>query len=137
MSVHPLERRFDELQLTLNSAEIQFLGVSVSEVIYLSCQISSLPAYNCSVILNSVLSVDANIGEISFKADKPIASAELDLEDASFEKLKSLMQKPPARPASIFLKVVKSPNISSGEVLMPRQNFAFQVYDIVIRYPIL
>lgn len=137
MSVHPIERRFDKLQLTLNSAEIQFLGVAVSEVISLSCQISSLPAYNCSVILNSVLSVGANIGEISFKADKPIASAELDLEDASFEKLKSLMQKPPARPASIFLKVVKSPNISSGEVLMPRQNFAFQVYDIVIRYPIL
>jgi hypothetical protein len=137
MSVHPIERRFDELQLTLNSAEIQFLGVSVSEVISLSCQISSLPAYNCSVILNSVLSADANIGEISFKADKPIASAELDLEDASFEKLKSLMQKPPARPASIFLKVVKSPNISSGEVLMPRQNFAFQVCDIAIRYPIL
>ena len=137
MSVHPIERRFDELQLTLNSAEIQFLGVAVSEVISLSCQISSLPSYNCSVILNSVVSVDANIGEISFKSDKPIASAELNLEDASFEKLKVLMQNPPARPASIFLKVVKSSNISSGEVLMPMQNFAFQVCDIAIRYPIL
>ena len=137
MSVHPIKHRFDELQLTLNSAEIQFLGVAVSEVISLSCQISSLPSYNCSVILNSVVSVDANIGEISFKSDKPIASAELNLEGASFEKLKALMQNPPARPASIFLKVVKSSNISSGEVLMPRQNFAFQVCDIAIRYPIL
>ena len=98
--------------------------------------------YLCIFILlisvNLFLFAEFAKGEaISFKADKPIASAELDLEDASFEKLKSLMQKPPARPASIFLKVVKSPNISSGEVLMPRQNFAFQVYDIVIRYPIL
>ena len=137
MSVHPIERRFDELQLTLNSADIQFLGVAVSEAISLSCQISSLPTYNCNVILNSVEQVDGMIGEIMFKSDKPIASAELNLETASFEKLKFLMQSPPARPASIFLKVVKSSNISSGEVLLPKQNFALQICDIALRYPIL
>ena len=137
MSVHQIERRFDELQLTLNSADIQFLGVAVSEAISLSCQISSLPTYNCNVILNSVKQVDGMIGEIMFKSDKPIASAELNLETASFEKLKLLMQSPPARPASIFLKVVKSSNISSGEVLLPKQNFALQICDIALRYPIL
>jgi hypothetical protein len=47
------------------------------------------------------------------------------------------MQNPPARPASIFLKVVKSANISSGEVLLSKQNFALQVCDIALRYPIL
>lgn len=137
MSVHPIERKFDELQLTLTSADIQFVGVAVSEAISLSCQISSLPSYNCSVVLNPVRSVDWTIGEINFKADKPIASAELNLETASFEKLKFLMQNPPARPASIFLKVVKSANISSGEVLLSKQNFALQVCDIALRYPIL
>jgi len=137
MSVHPIGLSFDELQLTLNSADIQFLGVAVSEAISLSCQISSLPSYNCNVILNSVAFVDGVIGEITFKSDKPIASAELNLETASFEKLKVLMRNPPARPASIFLKVVKSANISSGEVLLPKQNFALQVCDIALRYPIL
>ena len=73
MSVHPIERKFDELQLTLTSADIQFVGVAVSEAISLSCQISSLPSYNCSVVLNPVRSVDWTIGEINFKADKPIA----------------------------------------------------------------
>ena len=137
MSVHPIGLSFDELQLTLNSADIQFLGVAVSEAISLSCQISSLPSYNCNVILNSVAFVDGVIGEITFKSDKPIASAELNLETASFEKLKVLMRNPPARPASIFLKVVKSANISSGEVLLSKQNFALQVCDIALRYPIL
>ena len=137
MSVHPIGLSFDELQLTLNSADIQFLGVAVSEAISLSCQISSLPSYNCNVILNSVAFVDGVIGEITFKSDKPIASAELNLETASFEKLKVLMRNPQARPASIFLKVVKSANISSGEVLLPKQNFALQVCDIALRYPIL
>lgn len=137
MSVHPIGRSFDELQLTLTSADIQFLGVAVSEVISLSCQISSLPSYNCNVILNSVESIDGIIGEITFKSDKPIATAELNLETASFDKLKVLMQNPPARPASIFLKVLKSSNISSGEVLLPKQNFALQICDIALRYPIL
>ena len=137
MSVHQIGHRFDELQLTLNSADFQFLGVAASEAISLSCQISSLPSYNCNVILNSVAFVDGVIGEITFKSDKPIASAELNLETASFEKLKVLMRNPPARPASIFLKVVKSANISSGEVLLPKQNFALQVCDIALRYPIL
>ena len=137
MSVHPIERKFDELQLTLNSADIQFLGVAVSEVISLSCQISSLPSYNCSVILNSVEFVDGMIGEITFKSDKPIASAELNLQTAAFDRLKLLMRNPPARPASIFLKVVKSANISSGEVRLPKQKFALQVCDIALRYPIL
>ena len=137
MSVHPIERKFDELQLTLTSADVQFVGVAVSEAISLSCQISSLPSYNCNVVINPVKSVDWTIGKINIKADKPIASAELTLETAPFEKLKLLMQNPPARPASIFLKVVKSANISSGEVLLSKQNFALQVCDIALRYPIL
>ena len=66
-----------------------------------------------------------------------ITFAFANLETASFEKLKFLMQNPPARPASIFLKVVKSANISSGEVLLSKQNFALQVCDIALRYPIL
>ena len=33
MSVHPIERKFDELQLTLTSADFQFVGVAVSEAI--------------------------------------------------------------------------------------------------------
>jgi len=137
MSVHQIGHRFDELQLTLNSADFQFLGVAASEAISLSCQISSLPSYNCSVMLNSVEFVNGMIGEITFKSDKPIATAELNLETATFERLKSLMGNPPARPASIFLKVVKSANISSGEVHLSNKNFALQVYDIALRYPIL
>lgn len=137
MSVHSIGRRFDELQLTLNSADIQFLGVAVSEAISLSCQISSLPSYNCQVILNPVDYVSDTIGEIGFKINKPIATAELDLEATAFERLKLLMRSPPARPASIFLKVVKSSNISSGEVVLSRQNFILQVCDIALRYPIL
>ena len=67
MSVHPIERTFDELQLTLNSADIQFRGVAVSEAISLSCQISSVPSYNCNVVVNSVDMVVGLIGEIVFK----------------------------------------------------------------------
>ena len=137
MSVHPIKRKFDELQLTLNSADVQFLGVAASEALSLSCQISSLPSYNCNVIINSVELISGTIGEIAFKVDKPIASAELDLENSSFENLKFLMKSPPARPASIFLKVIKSPNISSGEILMSKQNFSLQVCDIAMRYPII
>ena len=91
MSVHPIKRKFDELQLTLNSADVQFLGVAASEAISLSCQISSLPSYNCNVIINSVELISGTIGEIAFKVDKPIASAELDLENSSFENLKFLI----------------------------------------------
>ena len=65
------------------------------------------------------------------------AIAELDLENSSFENLKFLMKSPPARPASIFLKVIKSPYISSGEILMSKQNFSLQVCDIAMRYPII
>ena len=137
MSVHPIGRRFDEIQLTLNSADIQFSGVALSEVISLSCQISSLPSYNCNLIVNSVEFVSDTIGEIGFKIDKPIATAELNLAAASFEKLKLLMKRPPARPASIFLKVINCANVSSGEVLLSKQNFSIQVCDIALRYPIL
>ena len=137
MSVHPIERTFDELQLTLNSADIQFRGVAVSEAISLSCQISSVPSYNCNVVLNSVDMVVGPIGEIVFKIEKPIASAELDLETTSFENLKALMKSSPARPASIFLKVIKNSYISSGEIFMPKQNFSLKVCDITIRYPII
>jgi len=137
VSVHPIKRKFDELQLTLNSADVQFLGVAASEAISLSCQISSLPSYNCNVIINSVELISGAIGEIAFKVDKPIASAELDLENSSFENLKFLMKSPPARPASIFLKVIKSPYISSGEILLSKQNFSLQVCDIAMRYPII
>ena len=39
--------------------------------------------------------------------------------------------------ANAFLKVIKSPNISSGEILMSKQNFSLQVCDIAMRYPII
>ena len=50
MAVLSLVPSYDELRLTVLGAEIVLPSLTEDEQIILSCEISSLPTYNCNVV---------------------------------------------------------------------------------------
>ena len=63
MAVLSLVPSYDELRLTVLGAEIVLPSLTEDEQIILSCEISSLPTYNCNVVQQSekISSGDTNI----------------------------------------------------------------------------
>ena len=53
MVVLPLKPSFEELRLTVSSAEMVLPGLNLDEEIVFACEISSLPNHNCNVIFRT------------------------------------------------------------------------------------
>ena len=87
MAVLPLSAIFEELQLTVTSAEVVLPSLKNDSEIMLSCEISSLPTHNCNMVFRkSDLNV-AVIGQMSFRSIRPLVTAEMVLNFTNFEKM--------------------------------------------------
>ena len=60
MAVLPLVQRYEELRLTVASAEMVLPSLDMDDEIILSCDISSLPTHNCNVVFRRSQDKDKN-----------------------------------------------------------------------------
>ena len=63
MAVLQLTPSYEELRLTVSSAEMVLPGLNQDEEIVLACEISSLPTYNCNVIFRREAASDELISK--------------------------------------------------------------------------
>ena len=99
MVVLPLKPSFEELRLTVSSAEMVLLGLNLDEEIVFACEISSLPNHNCNVIFRTAKVRNEVPGYMRFQANRPLVLADLTLNFSDFEKLKHMCSNgEPVRP---------------------------------------
>ena len=104
MAVLPLVQRYDELRLTVASAEMVLPGLNLDDEIVLSCDISSLPTHNCNVVCRRLQIKNKLTGQMFFQSSRPLVTAQIALECAAFEKLKSMcFRGEPVRPITLYL----------------------------------
>jgi hypothetical protein len=137
MTVLPLAPIFEELRLTVTSAEIVLLSLKYDTELTFSCEISSLPTHNCNMIfrkseLNNVMS-----GQIYFRSNRPLVTAEMLLDVKNFKKLEEICSKgEPVRPLTLYLKIAKSREIKNGEVIIKNNDFTLDIIDLSWRRPL-
>jgi hypothetical protein len=137
MAVLQLTQSYEELRLTVSSAEMVLPGLNQDEEIVLACEISSLPTYNCNVIFRREAASDELIGQMRFQANRPLVNADLILNFSDFEKLEVMcVSGEPVRPITLYLKIAKSREIHNGEVLMIGNDFVLNVCDLSWRHPL-
>jgi len=137
MVVLPLASIFEKLQLTVTSAEIVLTSLKNDTEITLSCEISSLPTYNCNMVFRKSDSNDPLIGQMCFRSVRPLVTAEMAVNHRNFEKLEKICSGgEPVRPISLYLKVAKRREIKNGEIIIGNEDFTVDVFDISWRRPL-
>ena len=137
MVVLQLTPSYEELRLTVSSAEMVLPGLNQDEEIILSCEISSLPTYNCNVVFRRAATRDELTGQMHFQANRPLVNADLILNFSDFEKLEAMcVRGESVRPITLYLKIAKSREIHNGEVLMIGNDFVLNVCDLSWRHPL-
>ena len=139
MAVLPLVQRYEELRLTVASAEMVLPSLAKDDEIILSCDISSLPTHNCNVVCRRSQDKDKNklTGQIFFQSSRPLVTAEIGLESSAFEKLKSMCSRgEPVRPITLYLKISKSREITNGEINISNSDFTLNIFDLSWRHPL-
>jgi hypothetical protein len=137
MVVLQLTPSYEELRLTVSSAEIVLPGLNQDEEIILACEISSLPTYNCNVVFRRAAARDELTGQMRFQANRPLVNVDLILNFSDFEKLEAMcVRGESVRPITLYLKVAKSQEIHNGEVLMAGNDFVLNVCDLSWRHPL-
>ena len=137
MAVLPLNAIFEELQLTVTSAEVVLPSLKNDSEIMLSCEISSLPTHNCNMVFKKSDSNDAMIGQMCFRSVRPLVTAEIFVNYNNFEKLEKICSVgEPVRPISLYLKVAKRREIKNGEIIIGNEDFTVDVFDISWRRPL-
>ena len=137
MAVLQLTPSYEELRLTVSSAEMVLPGLNQDEEIILSCEISSLPTYNCNVVFRRAATRDELTGQMHFQANRPLVNADLILNFSDFEKLEAMcVRGESVRPITLYLKIAKSREIHNGEVLMTGNDFVLNVCDLSWRHPL-
>jgi hypothetical protein len=137
MTVLPFSNPNEELQLTAASAEITVSGLGKDEEIVISCEISSLPTYNCIVIFSKASQRTHLVGHMDFQANRPLVKAEITVEPADFRKLEMMcLRGVPVRPITFYLQILKSKNITNGEIEKIDTDFRLDIQDFSWRYPL-
>ena len=137
MKVLPFTSSSEELRLTVTSAEILSPGLSRDEEISFSCEISSLPNHNCNMIFRSVTKPPEIAGRMNFQADRPLVTVEVLVSTLDFQKVTKICYLgEPIRPITFYLKIVKSPEISDGEIGEIKKDFVLNIKDISWRHPL-
>lgn len=137
MAVLPLIPSYEELRLTVSSAEMVLPGLNQNKEIILACEISSLPNHNCNVVFRRAEEIVGLIGQMSFQANRPLVNVDLILNFADFEKLQDMcVSGEPVRPITLYLKIAKSRQIHNGEVLTTGDDFLLNVCDLSWRHPL-
>ena len=137
MVVLPLTSIFEKLQLTVTSAEIVLTSLKNDTEITLSCEISSLPTYNCNMVFRKSDSNDAMIGQMCFRSARPLVTAEMIVSKENFEKLEKICSGgEPVRPISLYLKIAKRREIKNGEIIIGNEDFTVDIFDISWRRPL-
>ena len=137
MAVLPLVQRYDELRLTVASAEMVLPGLTLDDEIVLSCDISSLPTHNCNVVCRRSQIKSKLTGQMFFQSSRPLVTAKIDLECAAFEKLKLMcFRGDPVRPITLYLKIAKSREIVNGEINISSSDFSLNIFDLSWRHPL-
>jgi len=137
MEVRPLTSIFEELQLTVTSAEIVLRSLKNHAEIVLSSEISSLPTYNCNMVFRKTDSNGSMIGQMCFRSGRPLVTAEISVNYQNFEKLEKICSGgDPVRPISLYLKIAKRREIKNGEIIIGNEDFTVDIFDISWRRPL-
>ena len=137
MTVVPLTSVFEELQLTVASAEVVLSSLKNGVEIMLSCEISSLPTHNCNMVFKKSDSNDAMIGQMCFRSLRPLVTAEIFINHKNFETLEKICSGgEPVRPMSLYLKIAKIGEIKNGEIIIGNEDFTVDIFDISWRRPL-
>jgi hypothetical protein len=137
MTVLPLKPTYDELRITVSSAELVLPGLNKVEELILACEISSLPNHNCNLVFKRAEARGEFNGKMLFKANRPLVNAYFTLSFPDFQKLETMcVEGEPVRPITIYLKIEKSREVHNGEVLVTGNDFALSVCDISWRRPL-
>ena len=137
MAVLPLVQRYEELRLTVASAEMVLPSLDMDDEIILSCDISSLPTHNCNVVCRRSQIKSKLTGQMFFQSSRPLVTAKIDLECATFEKLKTMcFRGEPVRPITLYLKTPKSREIVNGEINISSSDFSLNIFDLSWRHPL-
>ena len=95
----------------------------------LSCEISSLPTHNCNMVFRKSELNDAMSGQMYFRSNRPLVTAEMLLDVKNFEKLEEICSGgEPVRPLTLYLKIAKSREIKNGEVIIKNNDFHFRYH---------
>lgn len=75
MVILPLKPSFEELRLTVSSAEMVLPGLNLDEEIVFACEISSLPNHNCNfkardIDFSKALQARMDVGPVSVSNDR-------------------------------------------------------------------
>jgi len=137
VAVLSLVPSYDELRLTVLGAEMVLPSLTEDEQIILSCEISSLPTYNCNVVFQRLEVKNEVVGQMCFQSSRPLVNTEISLDVPAFEKLKSMCcYGEPVRPITLYLKVAKGREIKNGEIIMQDNDFVLNIFDLSWRHPL-
>ena len=137
MAVLPLVPSYEELRLTVASAEMVLPRLNQNEEIIFACEISSLPTHNCNLVFKKSEAKGELTGQMFFRANRPLVTADLILRVSAFEKLKSMcVRGEPVRPITLYLKISKSREISNGEINISTSDFTLNIFDLSWRHPL-
>ena len=137
MAVLPLVQRYEELRLTVASAEMVLPSLAKDDEIILSCDISSLPTHNCNVVCRRSQDKSKLTGQIFFQSSRPLVTAKIGLESSAFEKLKSMCSRgEPVRPITLYLKIPRSREIANGEINISNSDFTLNIFELSWRLPL-
>ena len=137
MAVLSLVPSYDELRLTVLGAEMVLPSLTEDEQIILSCEISSLPTYNCNVVFQRLEVKNEVAGQMCFQSSRPLVNTEISLDFPAFEKLKSMcFYGEPVRPITLYLKIAKGREIKNGEIIMQDNDFVLNIFDLSWRHPL-
>ena len=137
MAVMPLMPSYEELRLTVSSAEMVLPGLNQDKEIIFACEISSLPNHNCNVVFRRAATRDELTGQMHFQANRPLVNADLILNFSDFEKLEAMcVRGESVRPITLYLKIAKSREIHNGEVSIKGNDFILNVCDLSWRHPL-
>ena len=126
-----------QMQLTILSAEAIKSQLGNKLDISVSCNISELPNYHCTIIFSLKAQDIGPIGFLKFDGKRPMASAIISLKKEDFSDIFNLVKSVPPRSASIFLYTSV---YNEDEILkrsMAGEGSTIQINDLSLRYPLL
>ena len=137
MAVLPLVPSHEELRLTVASAEMVLPRLNQNEEIIFACEISSLPTHNCNLVFKRSEAKGELTGQMCFRANRPLVTADLILNSSDFEKLKAVCASgEPVRPITLYLQIGKSREIQNGEIIITDNDFNLNIFDLSWRRPL-
>ena len=89
------------------------------------------------MIFRSVTKPPEIAGRMNFQADRPLVTVEVLVSTLDFQKVTKMCYfGEPIRPITFYLKIVKSPEISDGEIGEIKKDFVLNIKDISWRHPL-